>query len=168
MIERSHFLMRMVLWLLLILSAWGILQYCMHAYAVLRLQQVQPVAESTFWQLLAWDGLYVLVAGFIVMASAGCLMWRPWARRFLRGLVFALALYSLASAVVLFAKWQGTDPAGMDLVAQHMDPQIARAMATRARRIMLMAAILKTVAAPILAWLGWRLGQADVLRRFER
>lgn len=168
MIERSHFLMRILLWLVLILAAWGILQYCVHAWSVLRLQRVQPVGSGALWQLLAWDGLYILLAGLLVLGSAGCLMWRGWARPLLRGLAFALAVYSLASAIVLFAQWQGSDPAGTGLIAQHMDPAMARTIAARTRRILLMAAGMKAVAAPVLAWLGWRLGQDAVVRRFGR
>ena len=166
--ERSFFLLRMILWLVLLLSAWGILQYCTHAWAVLQVQRVQPVDSGTLWWLLGWDALYLLVAGVIVMAASGCLMWRPWARPLLRGVVFALAVYSLAGAVLLFAQWWGSDPAGMAMIAQHMDPVLARAVAARHRRILLMGAALKALAAPLLAWLGWRLGQAEVVRRFAR
>lgn len=167
MIQRPFFLMRILAWLIIILAAWGILQYCVHAWSVMHLQQLQPVDTRTYWELLAWDAIYVLAAGLMIAAAAGCLMWRPWARPMLRALAWMLALYSLASAVVLFAQWQGTDPTGMDLVAQHMDPAVARGIAMRTRRIMLMGIVFKTVAVPLLAWLGWRLGQADVVRRFE-
>lgn len=166
--DRSFFLLRMVIWLVLFLAAWGILQYSAHAWAVLRLQRVQPVADGRLWGLLAWDGVYMLMAGLVLAAAAGSLMWRPWARRWLRALAFVLAAYSLASAVVLFAQWQGSDPAGTAMIAQHMDPALARALATRDRRILLMGVILKLLAAPLLAWLGWRLGQAGVARRFSR
>lgn len=168
MTERSFFTLRMVLWLVLLLSAWGILQYCTHAWAVLKLQHVQPVASGTLWWLLGWDALYLLVAGLIVATAAGCLMWRPWARPLLRAVAFALAVYSLAGAVVLFAQWRGSDPAGMAMIAQHMDPVLARAEAARHRRILLMGAALKALAAPLLAWLGRKLGQAEVVERFSR
>lgn len=166
--ERTHFLLRMVLWLVLLLAAWGILQYCKHAWAVWQLQRVQPVDSGTLWWLLGWDALYLLLAGLIVAAAAGCLMWRSWARPLLRVLAFALAVYSLAGAAVLFAQWQGTDPAGMAMIARHMDPVLARAEAARDRRILLMGTLMKALAAPLLAWLGWKLGRAEVVARFSR
>jgi hypothetical protein len=168
MTERSFFLLRMVIWLVLLLAAWSILQYSVHAWDVVRMQRVQPVSSGALAGLLGWDALYMLLAGLIVAASAGCLMWRPWARRALRVLAFLLAAYSLMGAVALVARWQGTDPAGTALVAQAVDPALARVMAEKTRRILLLVAAMKFLAVPLLAWLGWRLGQPGTVRRFAR
>ncbi len=168
MTDRSFFFLRMVLWMVLLLAAWSILQYSVHAWDVVRMQHVQPVSSGALAGLLAWDALYMLLAALTVAAAAGCLMWRPGARRGLRILAFVLAAYALVGAVALIARWQGTDPAGTALVAQAVDPALARLMAEKTRRILLLGAILKLLAAPLLAWLGWRLGQPGTVRRFAR
>lgn len=168
MTDRSFFILRMVLWLVLLLAAWSILQYAVHAWAVLRMQRVQPVSGSVLAGLLAWDAVYLLLAALTVIWAAGCLLWRPRARRGLRVLAFVLAVYALVGAVALIARWQGTDPAGTALVAQAVDPALARLMAEKTRRILLLGAVLKLLAAPLLAWLGWRLGQPGTVRRFAR
>lgn len=166
--ERSFFLLRMVIWLVLLLALWGIVQYGSHAWAVLHAQQVRPAATAVVVVLLAWDVLYLVLAVATVVAAAGCLGWRAGARRWLRALAWGLAVYALVGAVVLFAKWHGTDPSATELIARSVDPVVARAEVARRLRILLMGTVLKGLAAPLLAWLGWRLGQADTVRRFAR
>lgn len=165
--ERSFFLLRMVVWLVLLLAAWAILQYGVHAWAVLRMQQLEPTSTAAVVRILAWDAADMLLAVLAVVSAAGCLMWRPWARRWLRVLAFAIAGYAVLSAVMLFAQWQGTDPAGTALVSGAIDPAVARAIATKTRRILLMGVGMKLLAAPVLAWLGWRLGQRATVLRFD-
>lgn len=166
--HRSFFLTRMLMWLVLLLAAWGIVQYAAHMWVVLRMQGVQPVATGVLLRALAWDGLYMLLAALSVMAAAGGLMWKSWARTMLRALAVILAVYFLAGAIMLFAQWQGSDPAGTALLARGVSPELAHALAARLRRILLMGALMKALAAPVLAWLFWRLGKADAIARYVR
>jgi hypothetical protein len=158
--------LRIVVWLVLLLAAWGILQYVAHAWTVLQLMGRHGLAHGSLWPVLGWDVLYLLVAGLTVMAATGVLMWRVWARSLLRGLAFVLALYSLASAVMLFAHWQSFSHASADLIAQASDPQLAQRMFAQTRRVTLVGLALKVLAALLLGWLGWRLGNPALVQRF--
>lgn len=164
--ERTPAPFRIVVWLVLMLAGWGMLQYVVHASAVLRLLDRQVAGRGALWTMLAWDALYLFVAGATVAASAGVLMWRAWARRLLRGLSFVLAAYSLASAVLMFAQWHSYSLASADLIAHAADPDLARSLFAQARRITMTGLALKLLSVPLMAWLGWRLGTLSLVQRF--
>ncbi|RAP59709.1 hypothetical protein [Oleiagrimonas sp. MCCC 1A03011] len=167
MSERHLFLLRIVVWLVLLLTAWGVLQYAMHAWRLMHLIGDAAAAQSSrMGWMLAWDAVYVLVAGLALSASAGVLLWRSWARPLLRWLAFALAAYSLASGVLLFAQWQSFQHSSVDLLAQAQYPELTRALIAKVNRTTLISLALKAIAVPVLAWLGWHLGTVAVVQRF--
>ncbi|KGI76939.1 hypothetical protein [Oleiagrimonas soli] len=165
--HRSLFLLRIVVWLVLLLTAWGVLQYAMHAWRLMHLMGQAPAEQASRMRwMLAWDAVYVLAAGLTLSAAAGVLLWRARARPVLRWLAFVLAAYSLASGVHLFAQWQSFQHASVDLLAQSPYPDLARALIDKVNRTTLISLGLKAISVPVLAWLGWRLGATDVVQRF--
>ncbi|MDA3914887.1 hypothetical protein [Oleiagrimonas sp.] len=166
MSDSRHTPFRILVWVILLLSAWGILQYVTHASHVLHALGRPATAHAKLWWMLVWDAIYVLVAGVMLVATTGALMWRRWARGMLRGVCIGLALYSLASGVLLFAQWQSFSLASTDMMAQAVDPRIAHTLYLQARRITMVGLALKLVAVPLLGWVWWQLGTPSLRRRF--
>lgn len=162
---------RIVTWLLLLLAAFGVLQYAAHGWqagSILAGQKTLSGADrSKLWTILAWDGVYLVGAGLTVTTAAGTLMRREWARRGLRVMAALLAVWALVSAIVLIRHWSDFSAAAGQLLAQRNLPAAGRAMIERYRTIMIMGTVFKGVAVPVLAWLVWRLGVPRVRAGFS-
>lgn len=158
---------RIAVWMLLLLAAFGILEYSRTIWMVwTAMGEDTQGAGIGAWSLAAYVAA-LLVTCLSLSAAAGTLLWREWARRLLRPLTVLLALFFLASGIWRFAQWQSFRHASAALLAQVQDPQAAQVLVDRVRRVMLMGLVLKAVAIPLLAWLAWRLGHADVRTQFR-
>lgn len=163
---------RLVAWVLLLLAAFGILQYTRHAWQVLAVMHGPPLAGAPHgaalgW-MLAWDGLYLLGACLTLAVAAGALLGREWARRALRVVALLLALWALVSGVALMMQWQAFQRSSEALAAlPHLD-ESGQALLQRLRRTFVLGIGMKLVAVPVLGWLAWRLGAPTVRVQFRR
>lgn len=162
---------RVVVWLLLLLAAFGCLQYFSHAE--LLWTQRPAVASSgeasaALRVMLAWDVAYLLGACVLIVLCAGCILRQAWARPALRVAGALLALWMLASGAAMLIQWPAFEHASADALGQlHGDVALRHAL-LQARHTYLAALVLKAVAVPVLLWLAWSLGRAGVRAQFRR
>lgn len=162
-------LWRVVVWAMLLLAAFGVLQYAGHAWRVWHMfGQTVATHHTALWRMLCWDGGYLLLAGLTVTVSVGTLMQREWARRGMRVLAPLLALWALSTGVLLLLQWGRFHHAEQMLLAQPGISSAGRAAIAHARRSLITGVVLKFVSVPVLAWLGWRLGRTSVRGQFTR
>jgi hypothetical protein len=158
---------RIVCWVLLLLAAMGILQYADHAWRVAALLHAGAGNDAgALGRLLAWDIAYLAGACLTLSAVTGTLLRREWARRMLRVIAVLLAVWALATAIVMFAQWNAFQHVSADLLARPGTTAGDRAVLAHARRIFMAGTAFKLVAVPVLLWLAWRLGVPGVRAQF--
>ena len=167
---RGFALWRVVVWLLLLLAAFGCLQYVNHAHqGWTQLQALAPSDAGTAAALrgmLGWDIAYLLAAFTLVVLCAGGILRQTWARPALRVAACLLALWALITGGMLLAQWPQFDQASANALAQlRADATLQQAL-LHARRSYQMALVLKAIAVPVLLWLAWRLGVPAVRAQF--
>lgn len=161
---------RLVTWLILLFSAFGILLYARHAWPLIALVgRPAPAGGShaAVVRALAWDTAYLLGAGLSLTAAAGTLLRRDGARRLLRVLAVLLALWALVTGVGMVLSWDDflrRTHALAQLPALRQDGQ---ALIARMRRTFVLGVAMKLVSAPLLTWLAWRLGLPAVRAQFR-
>lgn len=163
-------LWRVLVWLLLLLAAFGCVQYFNHAELLWRQRHAlapDSTAARALHRLLAWDVVYFLAAFALFVLCAGGILRQAWARPSLRVAAGVLALWMLATGVAMLVQWPSLLHASRDAMAQ-LDGHVALQQALlHARYIYLMALALKAVAIPVLLWLSWRLGVPAVRAQFR-
>lgn len=172
---RGLALWRIVVWLLLLFSAFGGLQYVHHAQLVLgQLQAASPADASALHGMLGWDIAYLLAALALLVICASCLLRRTWARPALQVAALVLAAWLIFSGVLLVMRMN-------DLERAHvLPPPAAQANASLqlllaqvdenyrlARRSIELALSFKAIAVPVVLWLAWRLGRPVVRAQFR-
>jgi hypothetical protein len=131
-------------WVVLLLAAFGCLQYLRHG-----------------------DYPYLIVALLIVVVSAGCILRQSWARQAMRILCVLLALWALVTGGLMLAQWGQFEQARQHAMTQ---PQLAGMMLIlieQAQRTYVLSLVLKALLIPLLLWLAWRLGQPIVQAQFR-
>lgn len=131
-------------WILLLIAALGCVQYLQH-------------------------GEYVyLAAGLLVVAvCAGCILRQAWARPTMRVLAVLLALWALASGVLMLHQWGDFAVARQHALAQPQLGDVALWFINRAQRTWQVGLVLKALAIPLLLWLAWVLGRPTVCAQFR-
>lgn len=162
---------RVAVWLLLLLAAFGCVQYGRHASMVWAKSQLlapgSTVAAATLQRMLAWDIVYLVAALVFVVLCAGCVLRQGWARVPMRWATAILAVWVVATGVLLLVQYRQFDRASAEALAQlHADPTLQLAL-LHARWSYRMALGLKVVAVPLLLWLAWRLGVPAVRAQFR-
>lgn len=162
---------RVVVWLLLLLAAFGCAQYLRHASLMrAQLQQLAPgsgEAGAMLHRMLAWDVVYLLAALVFIVLCAACILRQGWARVPLRVASGLLAAWVAVTGVTLLLQWWQFDRASIEALAQlRADPVLQQAV-QHARRSYRLALAFKVMAAPLLLWLAWRLGAPDVRAQFR-
>lgn len=162
---------RVVVWLLLLLAAFGCAQYLRHASLVwAQLQQLAPgsgEAASMLQRMLAWDVVYLLAALVFIVLCAACILRQGWARLPLRVASGLLAVWVAVTGVTLLLQWWQFDRASTEALVQlRADPVLQQAI-QHARRTYRLALAFKLVAVPLLLWLAWRLGAPGVRAQFR-
>ena len=158
---------RIVVWLMLLLAAFGCLQYTLHAQQVWGALQTAGSADATshLHGVLAWDLAYLAGALAIMVICAGAILRQAWSRVALQVAAVLLAIWALVSGITLFGHWHEIDhaasllPPGADAAAQQT--------VNRLRRNFEMAVGLKFLAVPVLLWLAWRLSRPAVREQFR-
>ncbi len=167
---RGFALWRAVVWLLLLLAAFGCVQYFSHAERLWGQRHAfasDPVARQALHRLLAWDVAYLLAASALIVLCAGCILRLRWARPALRVAAGVLALWMLAAGGAMLAQWPALLQASQDAVDQLRDHAALQQALLHARRSYLLALALKGLAVPVLLWLSWRLGTPAVRAQFR-
>ena len=160
-------LWRIVVWLMLILAAFGCLQYALHAQQVWTALQAPSDAEaaSHLRGVLAWDVAYLAGALAVIVICAGAILRQAWSRVALQVVAVLLAIWALVSGITLFAQWHNVDNA-VSLLQPGAD-EAAQQTINRVHRSFEMAVAFKAVAVPVLLWLAWRLSQPAVRQQFR-
>ncbi|SFR92166.1 hypothetical protein SAMN05216570_0645 [Dyella sp. OK004] len=135
---------RIALWLLLLLAAFGGVQYLRYAQ--------YP---------------YLVGAFAVIVVCVGCIMQQEWARRAMRVLAVLLALWSLATGGLMLAQWGQFEQARQAAQAQPQLAELATMMIEHAKRIFEIVLVIKAVAVPVLLWLSWQLGLPAVRKEFH-
>lgn len=155
---------RLALWVILLLAAFGAMQYGVHAQRVWSVLQVAPVdaeGRATLHAMLAWDAAYFGAAAMLVVFCAGGILRQGWARPVLRVALGLLAAGLLVSGVLLYRQWLGWAD------QPHPVADAAALVAQEARRVHLSLAF-DCIAIVMLIWLVWRLGQPAVRAQFRQ
>ena len=155
---------RMLTWILLLLAAFGGVQYIHHAQAVWDALQKVPPGGTDSQQitaglrvLLGWDIAYLVGAFVVIVACAGCILRQAWSRAVLRVVALVLSVWVTYGGVVLWHQWQGLDPAAVQAQPLIMD----------FGRVVRINLALRAISVPLLLWLAWQLGQPAVRLQFR-
>lgn len=156
---------RLGLWLVLLLAAFGCMQYMQHAQRVwLHFNgsaAVDVQNHAALRTMLAWDVAYFVVSFLIIVLCAGGILRQAWARMPLRWLLLLQAIWMLVSALLLWRQWH----AWQQLQAAS---SVSAAALAQGEKGILLALAFKLVAVPLLLWLAWRLGHPSVRAQFLR
>ncbi len=167
---RGFALWRVAVWLLLILAAFGCVQYFSHAELLWSQRHaIAPdvAAGHALRRLLVWDVVYMVASLALIVVCAGCILRQAWARPALRAAAGVLALWMLATGGAMIAEWPSLLHASRDAAAQLQDHAALQQALLHARRSYLLALVLKGLAVPVLLWLVWRLGAPAVRAQFR-
>lgn len=166
-------LWRIVVWLILLLAAYGCLQYLLHAEQIWGVLGKLP-AENTgdiaqLHKMLAWDVGYFVIAFALIVICAGVILRQAWARPALQAAAILLALgWGLAGGLMLLSQWREFSQ-GVELTNAQAPLDEASTMAlAHVRRSFLIALATKAVAMPVLLWLAWCLGRPQVRAGFRK
>ncbi len=131
-------------WVLLLFAAMGFVQYLRHA-----------------------EYVYLAAALLVMVACAGCILRQAWARPTMQLLAVLLAVWALASGVLMLQQWSDFDTARQHALAQPQLSDVALWMIARAERTWQVGLALKAAAIPLLLWLAWQLGRPAVRAQFR-
>ena len=131
-------------WVLLLFAAMGFVQYLRHA-----------------------EYVYLAAALLVMVACAGCILRQAWARPTMQLLAVLLAVWALASGVLMLQQWGDFDTARQHALAQPQLSDVALWMIARAERTWQVGLALKAAAIPLLLWLAWQLGRPAVRAQFR-
>jgi hypothetical protein len=163
-------LWRVLVWLLLLLAAFGCVQYFNHADLLWRQRDAlapNSAAAGALQRLLAWDVVYLLAAFALIVLCAGCILRQAWARPWLRVAAGVLALWMLVTGGAMLAQWSSLLHASRDAMAQLGGQSGLQQALLHARYSYLLALGMKAIAIPMLLWLSWRLGVPAVRAQFR-
>lgn len=153
---------RMLVWVLLLLAAFGCTQYIRHAQQVWGVLQTLPAGDETsssaLHGMLGWDIGYFVAAFVLIVVCAGCILRQAWARPVLRVIALILCVWSAYRGVLLWQQWAALNEAGVP----GQNPQFEDL-----RRLVLAGLGLRVAAVPALLWLAWQLGQPAVRLQFR-
>jgi hypothetical protein len=161
---------RMLAWVLLLLAAYGGMEYIHHAQQIWAALQALPAGDNEnaapLHSMLGWDVGYLLAALGVIVTCAGCILRQAWARPMLRVVALVLCVWSAYRGLLLWQQWQAFDAANALLTGgQPSSGQVAQI--ADLRRILLAGIGLRVVAVPILLWLAWQLGHPAVRLQFR-
>jgi hypothetical protein len=133
-----------VVWLILLFAILGAVQYVAHA-----------------------EDVYVLASVVVMVVCVGCIARMRWARPTMRVLALLLALWSIATAVLMLRQWGDFEVARQHAQNEPQLREIALWMVARAERTWQVGLALKALAIPALVWLSWQLGRPHVRSQFR-
>ena len=133
----------LALWVLLLLLAYGGLQYLQHG-----------------------EFLYLAASFVAIVICVGAIMRHEWARSAMRVVLLLIALYALVSGITMLMGWNRFESASQAALANPQFAADVTMMVERAKRIFQIALALKAISIPFLLWLAWMLGRPAVRAQF--
>lgn len=170
---RGLIIWRIVVWLLLLVSAFGSVQYVQHMQSIWgQLQNpvsLQPSAVDALHGMLGWDAGYLLVVFVLIVICAGCIMRQAWARPCMRVAAVVLAIWLLITGFLQLRDLQalGANSAGILAQAQQQGTVGAAQILAHLQRGYQLALLFKAVGIIVLLWLAWKLGKPAVRAQFR-
>jgi hypothetical protein len=170
---RGPMLWRIVVWMLLLVSAFGSLQYIKHMQNVwgqLRDNpSLQPAELDALHGMLGWDAAYLLVVFVLIVICAGCIMRQGWARPCMRVAAVLLAIWLLITGYLQLRDLQamGANSAAILAQAQQQGTAGAAQMLARLQRGYQLALLFKAIGCIGSLWLTWKLGDPAVRAQFR-
>jgi hypothetical protein len=161
---------RMFAWVLLLLAAYGGVEYIQHAQQVWSALQTLPAGDShdhdasILHGMLGWDIGYLAASFVVIVACAGCILRHAWARPVLRTVALLLCVYFAYCALQLWTQFSKFN-AILQATGQFPGGQIAELVYLR--KISMIELGLAVVAVPLLLWLAWQLGHPAVRLQFR-
>lgn len=143
--SRRFAMWSLALWVLLLLLAYGGLQYLQHG-----------------------DLLYLGASFVAIVICVGAIMRHEWARSAMRVVALLIALYALVSGVAMLMHWGDFEKMRQAALANPQFADDLSLMLERARRVFQIALALKAISIPFLLWLAWVLGQPAVRGQFHQ
>lgn len=170
---RGLVIWRILVWLLLLICAFGCLQYLQHGERVwAQLQTQPPLAPSevdTLHGMLAWDIGYLLAAFVLIVICAACIMRQAWARPCLRVAAVVLVCWLLVSGYFQLRDLQtlGSSTAAIVAQAQQQGTAGATQFMAKLERGYQLALVFKALGLLAFAWLAWTLGKPATRAQFH-
>jgi hypothetical protein len=164
-------LWRILLWVILLLAAFGCVQYLRHADQVwTQLQALLPGDTDTaaaMQRILAWDIGYLLAALAWAVLCVGGILRHAWARTPLRVAAVLLAVWAVFTGVLMALQWHDFAHSSSIALAQPQADPALRELLAHANRRYAMALSFKVLSIVALLWLVWKLGRAEVKAQFR-
>ncbi|MHA6205055.1 hypothetical protein ACXU4B_11565 [Dyella soli] len=163
---------RIVAWLILLLAAYGCLQYLAHARQLWSALQehaaINPEGTYELHRMLAWDVGYFVAAFALIVICAGAILRQAWARPSLQVAAVVLAVgWGLVGGLILLSQWKEFSDGVALTNAQAGLNDAAQAALAHVHRSFQVALATKAIAVPVLLWLAWRLGRPAVRAQFH-
>jgi hypothetical protein len=135
----------LALWVVLLLLAYGGLQYLQHG-----------------------DFPYLAATFVAIVICVGAIMRHEWARSAMRVVAVVLALYGLVSGAAMLMHWGDFEKMRQAALANPQFADDLTMMLERTRRVFEVALALKAISIPCLLWLAWVMGRPQVRAQFHR
>jgi len=170
---RRPMLWRVVVWMLLLVSAFGSLQYIKHMQNVwgqLRDNpSLQPADLDALHGMLGWDAAYLLVVFVLIVICAGCIMRQAWARPCMRVAAVLLAIWLLITGYLQLRDLEalGANSGAILAQAQQQGTAGAAQMLVRLQRGYQLALVFKAAGCIASVWLAWKLGNPAICAQFR-
>ena len=163
---------RILVWLMLLLAAFGCLQNAVHAQhlwdALRGHATLSDDATSQLHRMLAWDAGFFIAAFATVVVCAGAILHQAWARPALQVVAVALALaWGLVGGLASLSQWHDFSSAIALTNAQTPLNEAYQAAFAHVRRTFMVSLSLRALAVPVLLWLAWYLGRPQVRSQFR-
>ncbi|WP_199100177.1 hypothetical protein [Dyella sp. ASV21] len=165
-------LWRILVWLMLLLAAFGCLQNALHAEQLWDALQghatLNADATSQLHRMLAWDVGYFSAGFAVVVICAGVILHQGWARPAMQVAALALAVaWGLYGGFHALAQWREFSNAITLTNAQTPLDVASQAAFDHVQRTVMVSLALRALAVPVLLWLAWRLGRPAVRAQFR-
>jgi hypothetical protein len=171
--QRGLDVWRVLVWLILLFSAFGCLQYLHHAQLVWdQLHALAPAdayGVEALHGMLGWDLGYLLAAFALIVICAGCILRQSWARPSMRVAALLLGAWLVVTGFFQLNQLHAIDTNSATLLRQVQAQgvmAVEQTLAT-AHRQYLLALLFETIATMLLLWLAWQLGKPSVRAQFR-
>lgn len=164
---------RILVWLLLLICAFGCLLYLQHGERVWAQLHTQPPPvpndAGALHGMLAWDIGYLLASFVLIVICAGCIMRQAWARPWLRVACVVLIVWLLVSGFLQVRDLQSLGENHAAIVAQAQQQGTGGAVQFMAKleRGYRLALAFKAIGLLSFAWLAFTLGKPAARAQFR-
>jgi hypothetical protein len=171
--QRGLHVWRVLVWLILLFSAFGCLEYLHHAHSVWdQLRALAPAdadGAAVLHGMLRWDLGCLLAAFALIVICAGCVLRQAWARPSMRVAALLLGAWFVVAGYLQLNELHAIEANSATLLKQVQAQgvmAVEQTLAT-AHRQYLLALLFETIATILLLWLAWQLGRPSVRAQFR-